>query len=60
MGTAEGCGTEFLDGFSGVSSGSKRVSQKDQFVDSAPDERASELRGGGRLGVRLRHAGIWR
>src|SRR3954464_15785431 len=35
LGTAGRCGTEFLDGFSGLGSGSRRPSRKDQFVDSA-------------------------
>jgi hypothetical protein len=36
IGTAERCGTEFLDGFSGIGSRPKRPSREDQFVDSAP------------------------
>jgi hypothetical protein len=35
-GMAEGCGTEFLDGFSGIGGRSTRPSRKDQFVDSRP------------------------
>src|SRR3954466_2448589 len=46
LGTAGRCGTEFLDGFSGLGSGSRRPSRKDQFVDSAPEERSSRSRGG--------------
>jgi hypothetical protein len=42
IGTAEGCGTEFLDGFSSISRGSTPASRKDQLMDAMPLGRASE------------------
>ncbi len=54
IGTAEGCGTEFLDGFSSISRGSTPASRKDQLMDAMPLGRASEQQGDTtRLGAKL-------
>jgi hypothetical protein len=44
-GTAGRCGTEFLNGFSGLGSRPKRPSREDQFVDSALEERVERVAG---------------
>jgi hypothetical protein len=61
LGTAGRCGTEFLDGFFGLGSGSRRPSRKDQFADSASRGAVERVGGSGsRLRVPLRHGGTRR